>query len=349
MNNPKTTVRASFRRFVEKSFGESIEEVKKKSPEEILGLIKKHGKGKSSLFASEKISYGLNNETDCLEAVLVHRPGPGVELVDQEDSWKWLMDRKPDLDKALPEYDNMIELIKRESGADIIFLHIPSEKNPTIFPPNQAYTRDHGFMTPYGAVTGNPDSPRVYEEFFVMRRLLELDIPVMFKVYGSGRMEGGDVLYLDEKTLLVGNGYRTNPIGYEQIKAALEKWVVDSVVQVPLRSDIMHLDGAFNIASRTVAAVYPEAVSKDFINFVKKKGFDVILVPEEEYQTLATNWLCLAPEKILFIDGEEEMNIATSKELEKRGIDVVSLKMPELLGGAGGPRCMTMPLSRRKG
>jgi len=348
MNDPKTATRASFRSIVEESFEESIEEIRKKSPEEILELIKKHGKGKSSLFSTEKIDYGLNNETDCLNAVLVHRLGPGVELVDQEDPWKWLMVRKPDLDKALPEYDNMIELIKREAGADIIFLHAPSEEKPTIFPPNQAYTRDHGFMTPYGAVIGNPDSPRIYEEFFVMRRLLELDIPLAFKVYGSGRMEGGDVLYLDEKTLLVGNSYRTNSIGYEQIKAILEKWVVDSVVQVPLRSDIMHLDTVFNIASRNVAAVYPEAVSKEFVNFVKKKGFDVVMVSKEEYQTLATNWLCLAPEKILFIDGKEQMNIATRKELEKRGIDVVSSKMPALLGGAGGPRCLTMPLSRGK-
>jgi len=261
MNNPKTTIEASFRRVVEKSFEESIEEVRKKSPEEILGLIKKHGKGKSPLFPSEKVSYGLNSETDCLEAVLAHRPG--VELVDQEDSWKWLMYRKPDLDKALPEYNNMIELIKRESGADTIFLYTLSEETPTIFPPNQAYTRDHGFMTPYGAVIGNPGSPRVYEEFFVMRGLLELDIPIIFKVYGSGRMEGGDALYLDEKTLLLGLSYRTNSIGYEQIKAVLEKWAIDSVVQVPLSSDIMHLDTVFNIASKTVAAVYPEAVSKD--------------------------------------------------------------------------------------
>ncbi len=348
MNDPKTTIETSFRRFVEKSFGESIEEVRKKNPEEILGLIKKHGKGKSPLFPSEKGSHGLNSETDCLEAVLVHRPGPGVELVDQENPWKWLMSRKPDLTKALLEYDHMIELIRREAGAYTSFLHTPSTEKPLIFPPNQWFTRDHGFMTPYGAVIGNPDSPRIYEEFFVMRRLLELDIPVIFKVYGSGRMEGGDALYLDEKTLLLGLSYRTNSIGYEQIKAVLEKWVVDSVVQVPLRSNIMHLDTVFNIASTTVAAVYPEAVPEDFLDFIKKKGFDVVLVSEEEYKTLATNWLCLGPERILFVDGEEEMNIVTRRELEKRGIDVVSLKMPELLGGAGGPRCMTMPLSRRK-
>jgi N-dimethylarginine dimethylaminohydrolase len=325
-----------------------IEELRKKSPDEILELIKACGRGRNWLFPSGKVDYGLNSEIDPLKALLVHRPGPEVELVDEKDPWKWLMDWKPDLDKALAEYDNMIDLIRREAGAETIFLHTTVDGKPVVFPPNQSYPRDHGFMTPYGAVIGNPDIPRAYEEYFVMRKLLALDIPVIFKVYGAGRMESGDVIYLDEKTLLVGHSYRTNSIGYEQIKAVLEGWIVDEVVDVPVRSDFMHLDVAFNIASETVAAVCPEGVPEEFINFVKNKGFEMIRVPEQESTTLATNWLCLASGKILFVDGEEKMNISTRKELEKHGIDVISWKMPELIGGAGGPRCMTMPLSRRK-
>jgi len=347
LDNSETAIGTSLRKIIEQSFGKPIEQLRKKSPEEILELIRTHQKSKSLLFPREKIGYGLNNETDYLKAALVHRPGPEMELVDEKDPEKWLMVRKPDLDKALPEYDNMIELMRREGGADTIFLHTQSKENPIIFPPNQCYTRDHGFMTPHGAVIGNPDPPRMYEEFFTMRRLLELDIPIIFKVYGSGRMEGGDVMYLDDETLLVGLGYRTNVTGYEQIKATLENWVIDHVVPVPLGSDIMHLDGVFNIASKTVAAVYPKAVPAEFIKFVEDKGFDIIHVPEEEYNTLGTNWLCLGPEKILFIDGEEKMNISTRKALEKHGIDVISAKIPVLLGGEGGPRCMTMPLLRR--
>jgi len=336
------------RALIEQSLKMPIEELRKKPPEEILKLIKTFGKDNGLLFPSRKVDYGLNSETDTLKALLVHRPGPEVELVDEKDPWKWLYYKKPDLDKALPEYDEMIELIKREAGADTIFLHAPNAEGTLIFPPNQWFPRDHGFMTPYGAIVGNSDPPRVYEEYFVIRKLLALDIPVIFKVYGAGRMESGDAIYLDEKTLLLGHSYRTNLTGYEQIKAVLEGLVVDHVVDVPVRSDFMHLDVAFNIASETVVAVCPEGVPEEFINFVKNKGFDMIRVPEQESTTLATNWLCLAPRKILFIDGEERMNISTRKELEKRGIDVISWKMPELIGGAGGPRCLTMPLLRRK-
>jgi N-dimethylarginine dimethylaminohydrolase len=89
-----------------------------------------------------------------------------------------------------------------------------------------------------------------------------------------------------------------------------------------------------------------KAVQEKFIKTVKRKGFDIVEVPKREAKTLAVNWLCLAPGKILFIDGEEKMNITTRRKLERYGIDVVSLKMPELLGGDGGPRCLTMPLLR---
>lgn len=294
------------------------------------------------------MNYGLGNEIDSLKNLLVHRPGPEVELIDEENPWKWLFNKKYDLDKALVEYDNMIELIKREARTNIIFLQDSSEEKTAIFPPNQSYVRDHGFMTPYGVIIGNSDQPRTYEERFVAKKLMELDIPIIFKVYGTGRMEGGDAMYLDEETLLLGISYRTNLTGYKQIKAVMEGFVVDRVIPVRLSPDVMHLDTVFNVASKTAAAVYPKALPERFIKIVKRKGFDIVNVPKREAKTLATNWLCLAPSKILFIDGEEKMNIFTRRELERRGVDVVSLKMPELLGGAGGPRCLTMPLSRSK-
>lgn len=290
--------------------------------------------------------YGLKNEIDPLRSVLVHRPGPEIELVDEKNPWKWLFIKKYDLNKALQEYDEMISKIKQETGANIIFLK-DSKENNVIFPPNQSYVRDHGFMTPYGAIIGHASQPRTYEEYFVMRKLAELGIPILFKVYGSGFLEGGDVMYLDEKTLLIGLSYRTNLIGYKQVKAVMEGFIVDRVIPVRLSPDVMHLDLVFNVASKTVAAVYARAVPKGFIESVRKRGFEVIEVPKKDAETLAINWLCLSPGKVLFIDGEEKMNITTRKKLEKCGIDVVSIKMPELLGGAGGPRCLTMPLSRR--
>lgn len=322
--------------------------MQRKNPDEILALIKAFNREKCSLSTHLATDYGLNNEINPLKSVLVHRPGPEVELINEKNPWRWFFHKKYDLNKALTEYDNMIKLIKQETKATIIFLKDPNEDRTVIFPPNQSYVRDHGFMTPYGAIIGKSDSPRTYEEYFVMKKLFELDIPIIFKVYGDGAMEGGDAMYLDEETLLLGLSYRTNRAGFMQVKAVMEGFIVNRVIPVHLSPDVMHLDTVFNVASHTVAAVYPKAVPKSFIKFIKKKGFETINVPKREAETLATNWLCLAPGKILFIDGEKKMNIFTRKQLERHGIDVVCLQMPELLGGAGGPRCLTMPLSRNK-
>ncbi|MEW6244039.1 MAG: arginine deiminase family protein [Bacillota bacterium] len=294
------------------------------------------------LSPSAHLGFGLKSETGYLQSVLVHRPGEEVNRMDEKYPWRWICDGKPDLAKAQAEHDEMCEMLRKE-GADVIYLD-PWEPRTEV-PVNQWFTRDHGFMTPYGAVIGNCDHPREGEELFVTRRLLDLDVPVIGKVFGSGRLEGGDVLYLNGDILLVGLSYRTNVEGFTQVKRLLEGTVVREVVAVPLARDIMHLDTVFNIASKKVAAACKGALPEGFLRFVSEQGFDVIEVPEEEQKTLATNWLCVGPGRVVFIDGDT-LNVSTRRALEKKGIDIIPFRMPALLPGAGGPRCMTFPLAR---
>ena len=289
-----------------------------------------------------KAPFGLRSETGYLGGVLVHRPGTEVEEMDERYPWRWICDAKPDLPRAQDEHDQMVDHLRR-AGAEVYYLDEWEPK--TKVPVNEWFTRDHGFMTPYGAFIAYCDFPREGEEEFVARRLVDLGIPIVARVYGEGRMEGGDVIYLDERTLLVGQSYRTNREGFRQIQRVMEGAMVDRVIPVPLHREVMHLDTVFNIAGENVAAAYRQALPEDFLDFVQRRGFEVISIPPEEYPTLASNWLCVAPGKVLFIDGEKH-NIHTRKELERRGIEVIPFVMPELLKGAGGPRCMTFPLYR---
>lgn len=339
-----------FRDFLPKALGRDLEELKNMDAEALLRLIKRF----NQLPKAGMLEYGVEDEIGKLRAVLVHRPGPEFELIDERNPEKWLMSWKPDVDRALEEYDELVRTIRRESGAEVIYLHEPW-KGWSVFPVNQCYVRDCGFMTKEGFVAANPPPPREFEEFFTMRKLLELGVPVIFKVHSRGFMESGDIVYLDRETLLVGSsltlhcpGYerwpaRTNREGYEQLKGFLEGRLVKKVMLVKHRE--MHLDVVFNVASHDVAAACDKMVSRDFIKIVEGKGFEVIKVPEEEQRTLATNWLCMEPGKIVFVDGED-MNVKTRRALEKAGVDVVGVKMPNLLGGDGGPRCLTMPIHR---
>lgn len=286
--------------------------------------------------------YGLRSETGYLGEVLVHRPGAEIEEIDERYPWRWICDGKPDLTKAQAEHDALVDQLRR-AGAEVRYLDEWEPRTPV--PVNQWFTRDHGFMTPYGAFLAYCEFPRQGEEEFVARRLVDLGVPIVARVYGQGRMEGGDVLYLDEKTLLVGLSYRTNREGFRQIQRVMEGAMVERVVPVPLRRDVMHLDTVFNVAGEGIAAAYNPALPEDFLELVERKGFEVIAIPDEEYPTLASNWLCVAPRRVLFADGETR-NVRTRQELEKRGVEVIPLPVPELLKGAGGPRCMTFPLYR---
>lgn len=288
------------------------------------------------------VPFGLRSETGYLAGVLVHRPGDEVEEMDERYPWRWICDAKPHLGRAQAEHDAMVDLLRR-AGAEVYYLDEWEPK--TKVPVNQWFTRDHGFMTPYGAFIGYCDFPRQGEEEFVVRRLVNLGIPILARVYGQGRMEGGDVIYLDDKTLLVGLSYRTNREGFRQIQRVMEGTIVDRVIAVPLHREVMHLDTVFNIAGEGIAAAYRPALPEEFLDFVERKGYEIISIPPEEYPTLASNWLCVAPRKVIFVDGETK-NVHTRKELEKRGVEVIPFVMPELLKGAGGPRCMTFPLYR---
>ena len=49
----------------------------------------------------------------------------------------------------------------------------------------------------------------------------ELGIPIIGEIQAPGTVEGGDTLWIDENTLAIGRGYRTNSEGIRQLTAIL--------------------------------------------------------------------------------------------------------------------------------
>src|SRR5207244_4826274 len=70
-------------------------------------------------------------------------------------------------------------------------------------------------------------------------------VPSCGRIGGVGTLEGGDVCWVNEKTLVVGRGYRTNDEGIRQLRALVAA-CVDDVIVVPLPhwrgpDDVFHL------------------------------------------------------------------------------------------------------------
>ncbi len=57
--------------------------------------------------------------------------------------------------------------------------------------------------------------------------------PYSAEITGPATTEAGDIVWLDERTLLVGQGYRTNKSGIDQLRALLAPHEIE-VISAPL-------------------------------------------------------------------------------------------------------------------
>ena len=160
-------------------------------------------------------------------------------------------------------------------------------------------------------------------------------------------MEGGDVAWIDERNLAVGLGYRTNAEGIRQLRALLGSGV-DRVVPVPLPhwrgpDDVFHLMSMFSPVDRDLAVVYSPLLPVPFRQLLLKKGYELVEVPHEEFESMGCNVLAAGPRRCVAVDG----NPVTRRRLEAAGAEVHTYRGREIsTKGGGGPTCLTRPLVR---
>jgi N-dimethylarginine dimethylaminohydrolase len=157
--------------------------------------------------------------------------------------------------------------------------------------------------------------------------------------------EGGDTVWLDRDTLLVGHGYRTGAAGIEALRVAFP-----GVDVVPLdlphwngAGEVMHLMSFISPLDRDLALVYPRIAPVRLLELLTERGITVVAVPDEEFETMAANVLALGPRRALALDGNGE----TRHRMERAGVDVVTYQGDEISRkGDGGPTCLTRPILR---
>ncbi len=279
--------------------------------------------------------YRVRSEWAPLEAVLLHRPGPELAATDPG-----AVDQLAPVDVPLATAQHdALAAAYRDVGVEVHLVDPPPPATP-----NQMFVADLMFMTPAGAIVARPASTvRAGEARPVARRLADLGVPILRTVAGTGTFEGADAMWLDEATVLVGVGLRTNVEGAAQVEATLAELGV-AVVRVDLPVGTMHLMGMVRIVGPDLAVVWPHRLAWRAVEALRSRGYRILTVPDptEAVDGHALNVVTLGPGEILMPAG----NPVTQGAYEAAGITVRTVDVSELINAAGAVGCLTGILSR---
>lgn len=283
------------------------------------------------------------NEYGALKRVALRHPRDAFQSRAAIDrSWRDLgYPTAPDLDRAGAEFDDFAGILS-DRGARIDWL--PDGEALSL---DSLYVRDATLVSPRGLIACNMGKPaRAAEPALAQTYYDTLDLPLVGRIDGEGRLEGGDLVWLDEATCLVGHTYRTNEAGIAQLRALLGPDV--EVVVSPLPhyrgpADVFHLMSILSPLDADLALVYSPLMPIITREWLLSRGLSLVEVPDEEFESMACNVLALGPRDCLMIEG----NPVTQGRLEAAGCRVTTYVGREISAkGAGGPTCLTRPLVR---
>jgi N-dimethylarginine dimethylaminohydrolase len=256
--------------------------------------------------------------------------------------WKQLnFSAAPDFSRALAEYDRFVEVVAM-TGATIV--RLPRHDDVTL---DSIYTRDASVVGNGGMIVCSMGKKARDTEPSVQEHHLRSEgWPIAGGVARPGLLEGGDLIWLDDRTVAVGEGQRTNEEGIRQLKRLLggsSEVIVVPLPDYPGQHDVMHLMSLVSPIDRDVAVVYERLLPPAFRMTLLDRGYRLVDVPDEEFETMGTNVLAIGPRECVMLNG----NPRTRRGLEAAGAAVHVYDGDEIsLKGGGGPTCLTRPLAR---
>ncbi len=283
----------------------------------------------------EQKLYGCQSMTGELRRVLVRAPRAKDLHGWQMCGWR----AEPDPTGIAAEHEAFCELLAG-AGAEVLLAESPADGNP-----DAIYTYDPALVADTGALLLNPGKESRRSEVPAMAEDFErVGVPVAGRLEDSELAEGGDLCWLDERTLLAGCGYRTNDAGISRLREFLPGAEV-LAFDLPHwhgRDEVMHLMSLISPLAPDLAVVYPPLLPTRLAQLLEQREVELVEVPEEEFATMGSNVLALAPRVALAVEGNPE----TRRRMERAGVEVLTYQGNELSKGDGGPTCLTRPLLR---
>ena len=270
--------------------------------------------------------------------VLVNRPGERFGAAHVTDGAFYA--EAVDLPIAQAQHDELVTVLE-DAGAQV-------ERLDREAGPDSVYTYDPALVCDGGAILLRSGKAIRQPEAVAMGEWFEANgIPVLTRLPEPALADGGDLLWLDSQTLVVGRGFRTNDAGARAIAQALAPYV-DEVHMVDLPIDrgadyCLHTLSLISMLDRDLAVVALPLMPVHLHGLLRERDVELVEIDPAEWDTLASNVLALGPRDVVMLSG----NPRTAERLRAAGCRVQEIAGSDVaLKGSGGPTCLTLPLQR---
>ena len=306
--------------------------------------------------------FGVRNAYGDLKRVLMHRPGPELDLVTEQTLEEFHFERPVSREEFAREYDQMAGLLEAH-GAETVFLTdvLKDDEDALRYiahRPNMTYTRDLAVVFASGAVLMSPHlKGRWGDERMLARAFERLGVPILGAIEPPGFLEGGGVTLIGDDTAVASLCDRANQTGTRTLRELVLGKDVRYFLEVPLPFGHIHIDGIFMVMDWNLALVYPESLGVFpcrlyeagkseprhvmFEEFLAERNVRTIALTREERLSGHLN-VVVTKRSQSAVGFDSARRIAT--ELARAGWHLATFPAEELFRGNGGAHCMTCPL-----
>jgi N-dimethylarginine dimethylaminohydrolase len=174
---------------------------------------------------------------------------------------------------------------------------------------------------------------------------------VLGGVVAPGQVEGGDCVWIDDRTLAIGRGARTNQAGIQQVSNILSPLGVEVYgFDLPLwqgEEACLHLMSVISPLADDLALVFAPLLPAAFYQMLRARGITLVDGDAGEFHAsngLSLNVLPTSPRQVIAVAGFPK----TKAAMEAAGCAVETFEADALcIACEGGPTCLTRPILRQ--
>jgi N-dimethylarginine dimethylaminohydrolase len=302
------------------------------------------------------------NSYGSLKRVVVHRPGPELQKVTEENLKEFNFARPVDRGKFVADYDAMLRLFQDEGVETLLLREVLAGDDDALgyidHRPNMTYTRDLASVFSRGAVLMSPHlKGRRGDQEMLGRAFRRLGVPVLGAIEPPGVLEGGGVTLIGEDTAVASLCDRANEVGTRALREIVLGKDVRYFLEVPLPFGHVHIDGIFMVIDERLCLIHEDPLALFpcrlyesgkaeprhvlFPEFLAARGFTCIPITNEERMGGHLN-VGVTERSKRAVGFAQALRLRA--EMARHGFELLTFPSEELFMGNGGAHCMTCPV-----